>query len=63
MYKRSTCIFMAAILILLVFTGCASAHKSGSTTPAANPQAPAADYSKAESGGIRDDGMLGKTCI
>jgi hypothetical protein len=60
MYKRSTCIFMAAILILLVFTGCASAHKSGSTMSAAAPQAPAANYDKAESESIRDSGMLGE---
>lgn len=50
MYKRSTCIFMAVILMMLVFTGCAS--KSGTTTADAAPQADVSNNSKAALGSM-----------
>ncbi|MGI6668428.1 MAG: DUF4349 domain-containing protein [Acetivibrionales bacterium] len=52
MYRRSTCIFMAAILIMLVFAGCASGHKAADTATSAAPRTAVSNYGGAASADI-----------
>lgn len=56
MYKRSTCIFIAVILMMLVFAGCAS--KSGTAAEDAAPQVAVSNHSKAAPGSMREDSLL-----
>jgi len=55
MFKRSTCIFMAIVLMTLVFAGCASGYKSAGTTAEA-PRAAPSKYDSAYSAEIPEGG-------